>query len=117
MAIIKNRNGNYFCTDLLKVCNKYQRIKILKELSTTLSEDCTDEFGTHPIQSLIELACTEEEYKLLLLSFNDYNKVLMACLNQNGSFVIQKLIENCMHFIKGYVWCLLCKKIYYLHKK
>ena len=93
-AIIKNRNGNYFCTDLLKVCNKYQRIKILKELSNTLSEDCTDEFGTHPIQSLIELACTEEEYKLLLLSFNDYNKVLMACLNQNGSFVIQKLIVH-----------------------
>ena len=92
--IVKNKNGNYFCTDLLKVCDKNQRIKILKELSPTISEDCTDEFGTHPIQNLIELASSEEEYNLLLASFNDLNKILMASLNQNGSYVIQKLIVH-----------------------
>ena len=92
--IIKNRNGNYFCSDLLKVCSQEQRVEILKELSPFISEDCTHEFGTHPIQHLIELASSEEEYKLLLASFNDYNKVLLASLNQNGSFVIQKLIVN-----------------------
>ena len=92
--IIKNRNGNYFCSDLLKVCNQEQRIEILKELSPFISEDCTHEFATHPIQHLIELASSEEEYKLLLASFNDFNKVLLASLNQNGSFVIQKLIVN-----------------------
>ena len=91
---IKNRNGNYFCSDLLKLCTQEQRIEILKELSPFISEDCTHEFGTHPIQHLIELASSEEEYKLLLASFNDYNKVLLASLNQNGSFVIQKLIVN-----------------------
>lgn len=93
-SIIKNKNGNYFCSDLLKVCNKDQRIKILKELSDTISEDSTDEFGTHPIQNLIEIACSEEEYILLLSSFKDYNKILMNSLNQNGSFVIQKLIVH-----------------------
>ena len=92
--IVKNKNGNYFCTDLLKVCDKNQRIKILKELSPTISEDCTDEFGTHPIQNLIELASSEEEYNLLLASFNDLNRILMASLNQNGSYVIQKLIVH-----------------------
>ena len=92
--VIKNRNGNYFCSDLLKVCNQEQRIKILTELSPFISEDCTHEFGTHPIQNLIELSSSEEEYKLLLASFNDYNKVLLASLSQNGSFVIQKLIVN-----------------------
>ena len=91
-TIIKNRNGNYFCSDLLKVCNKEQRIIILKELSNTLNEDCVDEFGTHPIQNLIELSSSDEEYKLLLSSFSDFNKILMASLNQNGAFVIQKLI-------------------------
>lgn len=90
--IIKNKNGNYFCTDLLKVCSIEQRIIILKELSNTLNEDCTDEFGTHPIQKLIEFACCEEEYKLLLYSFDELKKILFACLNQNGAFVIQKLI-------------------------
>ena len=93
-TVIMNKNGNYFCSDLLKVCSQEQRIEILKELSPFISEDCTHEFGTHPIQNLIELSSSEEEYKLLLASFNDYNKVLLASLSQNGSFVIQKLIVN-----------------------
>ena len=93
-SVIRNKNGNYFCSDLFKVCEKSQRIKVLKELSNTLSEDCIDEYGTHPIQTLIELAESEDEYKLLLLSFNDYNKILRAALSQNGTYVIQKLIRH-----------------------
>ena len=90
--IIKNKNGNYFCKDLFKLCDQNQRISILKELSGTISEDCIDEYGTHPIQTLIELSKSEEEYKLILASFNESNKILKACLNPNGSFVIQKII-------------------------
>jgi hypothetical protein len=93
-TIIKNKNGNYFFSDLIKVCNKEQKIKILKELSETICQDCTDEFGTHPIQNLIELSSDEEEYKLLLASFNNLDSLLMASLNQNGSYVIQKLIVH-----------------------
>ncbi len=93
-SIIKNKNGNYFFSDLIKVCNKEQKIKILKELSESISQDCTDEFGTHPIQNLIELASDEEEYKLLLSSFSNLDNLLMASLNQNGSYVIQKLIVH-----------------------
>ena len=93
-AIIKNKNGNYFCSDLLKVCNKEQRIEILKEIGFNLIDDCTDEFGTHPIQTLIEIANSEEEYKLILYFFKDFNKILKATLNQNGTYVIQKLIVH-----------------------
>ena len=57
--IIKNKNGNYFCSDLFKVCDKDQRIMILKEISNTLCDDCIDEYGTHPIQTLIELCSCE----------------------------------------------------------
>ena len=92
--IIKNKNGNYFCSDLLKVCDKDQRIIILKEICDTIYEDCTDEYGTHPIQTLIELSKSEEEYKLILSSFKDPNNILTASLNQNGSFVIQKIIVH-----------------------
>ena len=92
--IIKNKNGNYFCSDLFKVCDKDQRIMILKEISNTLCDDCIDEYGTHPIQTLIELCSCEEEYKLILSSFNDCNKIFNASLNQNGSYVIQKIIVN-----------------------
>ena len=93
-SVIRNKNGNYFCSDLFKVCDKNQRIIILKEINDTLSEDCVDEYGTHPIQTLIELSECEEEYKLILSSFNDYNKILKASLNQNGSYVIQKIIVH-----------------------
>ena len=88
--IIKNKNGNYFCTDLFKLCDKEQRILILKEISNTISKDCIDEYGTHPIQTLIELSKCEEEYKLILSSFNDYKAILNAA-NLNGSYVIQKM--------------------------
>ena len=91
--IIKNKNGNYFCNDLFKICNKNQRIMVLKEISSTISDNCVDEYGTHPIQTLIELSECEEEYKLILASFND-NKILNASLNSNGSYVIQKIIVN-----------------------
>ena len=93
-SIIKNKNGNYFCSDLLKVCSKEQRIEILKDIGINMIDDCTDEYGTHPIQTLIELAESEEEYKLILLYFNDFNKILKATLNQNGTYVIQKLIVH-----------------------
>ena len=92
--VIKNKNGNYFCSDLLKVCDKNQRIKILKEISRTLRDDCVDEYGTHPIQTLIELCECEEEYKLILSSFKDSDKILTSSLNQNGSYVIQKIIVH-----------------------
>ena len=45
--IIKNKNGNYFFSDLFKSCDEKQRIIVLKELSLTLAEDCLDDFGTH----------------------------------------------------------------------
>jgi hypothetical protein len=91
-TIIRNKNGNYFFSDLLKVCNKEQKLKIIKELSSTISQDCTDEFATHPIQNLIEFSSEEEEYKLLLCSFNNMDNILMASLNQNGAYVIQKRV-------------------------
>ena len=92
--IIKDKNGNYFCSDLFKICNQQQRIKILKELEKTISDDCLDEFGNHPIQTLIEFSSSEDEYKLILNSFNDYRKIIFASSDSFGSFVIQKIIEH-----------------------
>ena len=90
--VIKNKNGNYFCSDLIKKCNKEQRIKILKELSMTISQDCIDEYASHVIQKLIEYASGEEEYNLILFSFNNFNNIILSSMNKNGSFVIQKII-------------------------
>ena len=41
---IYNRNGNYFCSDIFKVCDTNQRITILKELRNSLTDDWIDEY-------------------------------------------------------------------------
>ena len=89
---IKNKNGNYFCSNLIKICTKEQRLKIVRELSNTISQDSIDEFGTHPIQNLIEVASSEEEFQLILSSFKDFNDIIIPSLNKYGTYVIQKII-------------------------
>ena len=90
--IMKNKNGNYLCSDLIEVCHLPQRIKILKEITKNISEDCVDQFGTHAIQTIIKYSSSEEEYKLILDS-SDYNTLFFAALDSYGSYVIQKIIE------------------------
>ena len=92
---------------------------MLKEISSTISDDCINEYGTHPIQTLVELAKSEEEYNLILSSFKDYNKILIASSNQNGSFVIQKIIVHIperyrMEFNKMFIelLCILSMDMY-----
>ena len=89
-----DKNGNYFISDLIKVCEQKHRIQILEELSSTLSEDCLNCFATHPIQTLIDRSSSETEYKYILMSFNDYNKFLTASLDPNGCYTIKKIIER-----------------------
>ena len=92
--IMKNKNGNFFLRDLIKVCKPNHRLKILFEIYKTIADDCTDKFGSHPIQELIDYSNSEQEYNLILYSFNDYNKALLASLDPNGSYVIQKIITH-----------------------
>ena len=92
--IMKDKNGNYFCKDLFKECNQEQRIKILSELYQTLSEDCINNYSCHPIQTLIERASSELEYKLILDSFIDYKKMLSSSSTPKGAYTIQKIIER-----------------------
>ena len=92
--IFKDKNGNWFCSDLVKVCNQAQRIKILNELSNSICDDCVDKSGTHPIQTLIEFSSSEEEYNLLLKSFNDQYKLTFVSVDQFGSYVLTKMIGH-----------------------
>jgi len=117
--LILDKNGNFFCKDLFKICDQKERIEILKELSSTLSEDCCNNYGTHPIQTLVEFSSCEEEYKLILCSFDDYNKLLFATVDPNGAYVIQKIITRIperfrgdFNFIFSSFICFVCKQKY-----
>ena len=72
-----------------------------EEIILIVSEDCCNNYATHPIQALIEFSSCEEEYKLILYSFNDYNKLLYASLDPNGAFVIQKIIIRIPERFRG----------------
>ena len=92
--LIREKNGNYFCSDLFKICDQNQRIFILKELTNTMSDDCTNQYANYPIQTLINFASSEQEYELILNSFHDFKKLFYASFNSFGSYVIQKIIER-----------------------
>ena len=92
--IIKDKNGNYFCSDLFKVCGQNQRIQILEEISPYLSKDCSNHFATHAIQIWIGNASCEAEYRLILNSFNNCNKFLDDALDPKGAYTMGKIIEH-----------------------
>ena len=92
--IMKDKNGNYFCSDLFKECDQEQRIKILNELSPTLADDCLNNYASHAIQTLIDNASSEYEYRIILSSFNDYNKLFNVSLDPFGAYTVQKIIER-----------------------
>ena len=114
--IILDKNGNYFISDLIKVCEQKHRIKILEELSPTLSEDCLNCFATHPIQTLIDRAASETEYKYILISFNDYNKFLTASLDPNGAYTINKIIERIPNRFRSEFNYIFCSFIEFISK-
>jgi len=72
---IKDKNGNNFCSDIIKIYHKNIRIKILKELGNTINEDCIDEFVTHTIQNFIEFAFSEEKFKNIIYKIFNYIKI------------------------------------------
>ena len=114
--IIFDKNGNYFFSDLIKVCEQKHRIKILEKLSPTLSEDCLNCFATHPIQTLIDRAVSETEYKYILISFNDYNKFLTASLDPNGAYTINKIIERIPNRFRSEFNYIFCSFIEFISK-
>ena len=115
--IIKDKNGNYFSSDLFKACEQKHRIIVLQELSPFISEDCSNAFATHPIQTLIDRASSEDEYNLILASFNDYNKFLFAALDPNGAYTIQKIIERIPERYRGNFNIIFTSFIGFISKK
>ena len=94
IQIMKDKNGNYLCSDLFKSSTPSQRIEILQEIFPKFDDLSIHEYATHPIQTLIELAHTTEEIALITSSLSTHTKIIKVSLNPNGSYVIQKIISN-----------------------
>ena len=92
ISIINDKNGNYLCSDLFKQCSVKQRIEIINELFPFIPEISISEYGTHPMQTLIELTETMEETSFFINAFSNDHNILKVALNPNGAYIIQKLI-------------------------
>jgi pumilio RNA-binding family len=90
--IIKDKNGNYFCNDLFNLLNEKQRFEILQEISNEFLILANQNYSTHPIQTLIQLANTKEEINFFNYIIKDENSFKFLAMNQNGCFVIQKFL-------------------------
>ena len=93
-SLMIDKNGNYLCSDIFKLCNPFQRQVIIKEIFNYIDDIAIHEYGTHSIQTLIEFASTKEESFLLCSSLCNDFKMSKVALHPRGAYVIQKMIQR-----------------------
>ena len=90
--IIIDKYGNYFVQKLIQICLPSQRIQLLESLNGHFVEIANNSYGTHPLQSLIEIINMNEEKKIVL-SYILGNESQLA-LDSKGTHILQKFISS-----------------------
>ena len=86
-----DKYGNYFSKKLIQICLPSQRIQLLESINNRFVEIANNSFGTHPLQSLIEIINMPEEKKLVLKYI--LNNESELALDSKGTHVLQKFIS------------------------
>lgn len=84
--------GNYLCSASFQACSVGQRMSMLKVALQHLPSVATDKWGTHAMQSLISLVCTEDEGNLLIPALREHI-VELSC-DLNGAHVVQRALMS-----------------------
>ena len=87
-----DKYGNYFSKKLIQICLPSQRIQLLESINNRFVEIANNTFGTHPLQSLIEIINMPEEKKLVLNYILNNEEEL--ALDSKGTHVLQKFISS-----------------------
>ena len=87
-----DKYGNYFSQKLIQICVPSQRIKILENINNRFVEIANNSYGTHPLQTLMEIINMPEEKKIVL-SYILGNESALS-LDSKGTHVLQKYISN-----------------------
>jgi uncharacterized membrane-anchored protein YjiN (DUF445 family) len=87
-----DKYGNYFSQKLIQICVPSQRIKVLQNINSRFVEIANNSYGTHPLQTLMEIINMPEEKKLVL-SYILGNESELS-LDSKGTHVLQKFISN-----------------------
>ena len=86
-----DKYGNYFSKKLIQICLPSQRLQLLESINNRFVEIANNSFGTHPLQSLIEIINMPEEKKLVLKYI--LNNESELSLDSKGTHVLQKFIS------------------------
>ena len=86
-----DKYGNYFSRKLIQICLPSQRIQLLESMNNRFVEIANNSYGTHPLQSLIEIINMPEEKKIVLKYILNNESVL--ALDSKGTHVLQKFIS------------------------
>ena len=86
-----DKYGNYFSQKLIQICLPSQRIQLLESMNNRFVEIANNSYGTHPLQSLIEIINMPEEKKIVL-NYILKNESVLA-LDSKGTHVLQKFIS------------------------
>ena len=85
-----DKYGNYFIQKLIQICLPHQRIKLLEYVKNRFVEIAKHTYGTHCLQSLIEIANLPQERQLILTGILGNEKEL--ALDTKGTHILQKFI-------------------------
>jgi len=85
-----NPYGNYLCSAAFQACSVAQRLRMLEVAAGHFCEIAADRRGTHSLQALISLICTEDEQNLLAWTLRMHLKELSS--DANGSSVVQRAL-------------------------
>ena len=87
-----DKYGNYFTQKLIQICVPSQRLQLIQNLEGHFIEIANNTFGTHPLQSLMEIINMPEEKKLILKYILGNETVLS--FDVKGTHILQKYICN-----------------------
>ena len=90
--ITLDKYGNYFTHKLIQICVPAQRLKLIHSIKGRFVEISNNSYGTHPLQSLMEIIVMPEEKKLILKYILGNESIL--AFDSKGTHILQKYISN-----------------------
>ena len=91
--LMMGKNSNYFISNLIINAAKKQKLYILSEIYNQIDILAINDYGSHPLQTLIEKASSKDEIIMIINGITAKNKLIEISKNQNGTYVIQKIIS------------------------
>jgi hypothetical protein len=90
---MNGKNSNYIMSELIQNASKKQKLIILSEIYNQIDILAINEYGSHPLQTLIEKASSKDEIIMIINAISSRNKLIKIAKNSNGTYVIQKIIS------------------------